>query len=54
MNKCDTGESGVRFSSALIRSVFAWVDEAAEEIPYIVIFSGNNYTVSEIRSALVL
>ena len=42
------------FFSALISSVAAWVVALAEEIPNIVVFSGNNSTVSVMRSDIVL
>ena len=42
------------FFSALISSVAAWVVSLAEEIPNIVVFSGNNSTVSVMRSDIVL
>ena len=45
---------GAGFFSALIGSVSAWLAALAEEINGIMVFSGNNPTVSAISSALVL
>ena len=48
------GAAGDRFFSVLIRYVATQESESAEETPGIVVFSGNNLTVSKICSALVL
>ena len=48
------GASGDGFLNALIKSVTTWVDESAEEIPGIVVFSGNNSIVSARNLDLVL
>ena len=51
---CENRVAGAGFSSALIKYVVAWVATSAEEIPVIVVLSGNNSTVYALRSALVL
>ena len=48
------GTAGTGFSSELINYVAAWVAALAEEIPGIVVFSGNNSTVSAMRSHVLL
>ena len=40
--------------SAPIKYIDAWVAASAEEIPFIMVLTGNNSTVSVISSALVL
>ena len=48
------GTAGTGFSSELINYVAAWVAALAEEITGIVVFSGNNSTVSAMRSHVLL
>ena len=45
---------GDGFFSELIKSVSSWASSLAEEIPGIIMFSGNSYTVSAMHSDLVL
>ena len=42
------------YFSVVIKSLAAWVDASAEENPDIVVFSADNFTVSVMRSSLVL
>ena len=48
------GVAGTGFFSALIKYVAAWLAALAEEIPGIVVLSGNNSTGSALCSVLVL
>ena len=52
--KGDNRASGSVCLSALIKSVDSWVAALAEEIPVIMVFSGNDSTVSTIHSTPVL
>ena len=54
VTKGANGVDSAGFFSALIKSAVAWVAAMAEEIPGILVFSGNNSTISAIRFALVL
>ena len=54
MPKGASRAAGRVFSSGTIKSVATWVDALTEEIPGIVMFSGNSLTMSSICSALVL
>ena len=45
--------AGVGNFNMMIRSIAAWVAVSEKEIPGILVFSGNNYTVYTIYSALV-
>ena len=47
------GAAGVGFFNVLIRPFDEWVDVMAEEIPVILVFSGNSSTVSSMCSAVV-
>ena len=46
--------AGAGSFSASIKYIDAWVAASAEEIPFIMVLTGNNSTVSVISSALVL
>ena len=54
MPKSPNRAAGAGFSSALIKSVDAWVPALAEEMTEVVVFSGGGSTVFLMRSALVM
>ena len=54
MPKGTNGMTGAGFFSEMIKSISVWVAASEEEILGIVVFLGNNSTVSVISSSLVL
>ena len=46
--------AGAKFFSALIKYIVAWVSVFVEEIPGILLFPGDNFTMTAISSAFVL